>query len=306
MKQLLVEKYRPKTIQEYVFQNEAMKQQCFKWIHEGIIPNLLFIGPAGCGKSTISGMLVNELGLNSIDVKRVNASLVSGIGFIREELEPWLKKRPFGKYKVVQLEELDRLSRDAQMALRNVAEEFSGTARFIATANYESGIIDAMHSRFQTTTIDTMDYDGVLGLVCDILEKEGTSFNDDADLLSHIDAYQPDIRKIINSIDQHTTSGNVLQPLKNASYGGDIAEWENIWSNGNVVKQLDDVIALTELVDQSNYTYFYDVAAANHQQFEDQVSGIIKTSKYLDRAQTTTNHRLTLKAFLFEAFLLEE
>jgi intein/homing endonuclease len=106
MKQLLVEKYRPTTIDEYKFQNEDVERVVMKWINSGEIPNIMMTSETpGSGKTTLSRILVSELGIDQTDVKTINASLVNGIGFIREELEPWLKKTAFSNFKIVQIEE---------------------------------------------------------------------------------------------------------------------------------------------------------------------------------------------------------
>ena len=53
MKDIWVEKYRPKTVDEYVFKDEAQKNQVKSWITDGGIPHLLFSGSPGTGLSLI-------------------------------------------------------------------------------------------------------------------------------------------------------------------------------------------------------------------------------------------------------------
>ena len=305
-KQLLAEKYRPKTLDSYVFSSTLVKEKVEQWVSDKEIPNLLFISAPGCGKTTLSRILINELGVEPLDVKSVNASLESGIGFIREELEPWVKKRGFGPIKIVQLEEMDRFSQDAQKALRQICEDYSDRVRFIGTANYESGISDFLHSRFQVINMDGMQYDDALNYICDIVDGEELIVEEDNDLISHLDAYFPDLRKVINSIDQHVDGSKKLHALEAKSYSNDVSEWEEIWTNGDVSESMDVLLELTEHADMNNYEWFYEVMYSNHHQFKNEEDAIIKISTYLDRAQRSANQRLHLKACLYHIFFVEE
>ena len=74
MKELWVEKYRPNTIDEYVFKDDAQKRQVKSWIKESSIPHLLFSGSAGIGKTTLAKVLLHELGIEDYDVLEINAS----------------------------------------------------------------------------------------------------------------------------------------------------------------------------------------------------------------------------------------
>ena len=68
MKELWVEKYRPNTVDGYVFRDDAQKQQVKQWIADGTIPHLLFSGNAGIGKTTLAKILLNQLEVNDLDV----------------------------------------------------------------------------------------------------------------------------------------------------------------------------------------------------------------------------------------------
>ena len=305
MKQLLVEKYRPKTINDYVFQRDEIKMKVEKWIKDGEIPNLLLTSSSpGSGKSSLSRILVTELGIDSSDVKYVNASLVSGIGFIREELEPWMKKKSFSKFKIVQLEECDRLSDAAQKALRGVVEDYSDKVRFIATANYPKKIIPALLSRFQHLEMDEFDIDNIIEYAITVAEREGLIINSEFEFMSHIEAYAPDLRKILNSIDEHTDQYNVLHPLAHGSGSSDgLDAWENAWATGDI--SLDMLLPLTEGVDQNTFELYYQCVYENSAKVENQGSLVVLCSEYLDRAYRCANQRLHLDAMLYEFFSQE-
>ena len=149
MKELWVEKYRPKTIDGYVFRDNHQKEQVERWVKEGTIPHLLFSGNAGIGKTTLAKILLNELGIDGLDVLEINASRTNSVEDVRDKIVNFVQMIPFGDFKVVLLDEADYLSPNAQAALRGVMEEYHTTARFILTCNYPNRIIPALHSRCQ-------------------------------------------------------------------------------------------------------------------------------------------------------------
>lgn len=306
MKQLLVEKYRPTTTANYVFQDEVTESKVRKWISQQEIPNLLLTGAPGCGKSTLARILMNELGLEPADIKRVNASLTNGIGFIREELEPWMKKVGFGKFKVVLFEEADQLTAAGQKSLRDLIESYSDRVRFIMTANYPKQIIDALHSRFQHIDMKNINMEGIVGLVCDILEAEGIEVTDEEVVMQHIEAYAPDMRKIINSIDEHTDEHKVLHSPSVASSGVDSGAWLQFWSSDESLDP-ERALELTEAIDMNNYEFFYETMYLNTKKFIDAGldggSVVVTISQFLDRAQRAANQRLHLDACLYTIFM---
>ena len=141
MKELWVEKYRPKSVDGYVFKDDAHRKQINAWVKEGTIPHLLLSGAPGIGKTTLAKILVHELEISDYDVLEVNASRETGIDFIREKIVPFISMIPFGPFKVVILDEADRLSQQAQDSLKGIIEEYSAYARFILTCNTPSRVL---------------------------------------------------------------------------------------------------------------------------------------------------------------------
>lgn len=301
IRKLLVEKYRPTTLDTYVFQNKETESLIRKWVKDGEWPNVLLSGTAGTGKSTISRILIGLDGINQGDVKRINGSITNGIDFIRNELEPWLTRAPLGKFKVVEISEADRLTPNAQDALREVTEAFSDDVRFIMTCNHPKRLSEALLSRFESGHIQMSEInkDGIIDLCLDIIEAEGINVVDADDFMGHIDTYAPDIRRVINSIDKHTVDG-VLQPLSHVSNSVGIDSWINAWDAEEL--EWHKLLELTDGIDATNYDEYFTIMYNNHRHFPDIASGLIHLAEYLYRCSFVANHRLLLDACLYHIF----
>jgi len=211
MKELWVEKYRPKTVQGYVFRDEHQKKQVQQWIKEGTIPHLLFSGNAGIGKTTLAKILFNELEINDLDILEINASRTNSVDDVRDKIINFVQMIPFGDFKVVLLDEADYLSPNAQAALRGVMEEYHTTSRFILTCNYPNRIIPALHSRCQGFHIERIDQTEFTARVAEILITEGVQ--PDLDTLdTYVKATYPDLRKCINMVQMNSVDGVLQKP----------------------------------------------------------------------------------------------
>jgi len=211
MKELWVEKYRPKTVDGYVFRDEHQRKQVQQWIKEGTIPHLLFSGNAGIGKTTLAKILFNELDLNDLDILEINASRTNSVDDVRDKIINFVQMIPFGDFKVVLLDEADYLSPNAQAALRGVMEEYHTTSRFILTCNYPNRIIPALHSRCQGFHIERIDQTEFTARVAEILITEGVQ--PDLDTLdTYVKATYPDLRKCINMVQMNSVDGVLQKP----------------------------------------------------------------------------------------------
>jgi len=213
MKQLWVEAYRPKKIQDYVFRDEAQRKQIETWVKDESIPHLLFSGSAGIGKTTMAKVLINELGIEDYDVLEINASRTNSVDDVRDKITGFVQMIPFGPFKVVLLDEADYLSPNAQAALRGVMEEYHSTARFILTCNYPNKIIPAIHSRCQGFHIEKIDQTEFTARVATILVEEGVAFDLDT-LDNYVKVAYPDLRKCINMVQQNVHDAELHSPNK--------------------------------------------------------------------------------------------
>jgi len=213
MKELWVEKYRPSTVDGYVFRDNHQREQVRTWIKEKSIPHLLFSGSAGIGKTTLAKILFNELEVNDLDLLEINASRTNSVDDVRDKIINFVQMIPFGDFKVVLLDEADYLSPNAQAALRGVMEEYHHTARFILTCNYPNKIIPAIHSRCQGFHVAKTDQTEFTARVAEILISENVQFDIDT-LDSFVKATYPDLRKCINTVQMNSGDGMLHSPEK--------------------------------------------------------------------------------------------
>jgi len=216
MKELWVEKYRPKKIDGYVFRDDHQRKQIQTWIKDQSIPHLLLSGSAGIGKTTLAKILISELGIEEYDVLEINASRTNSVDDVRDKITNFVQMIPFGPFKVVLLDEADYLSPNAQAALRGVMEEYHATARFILTCNYPNRIIPAIHSRCQGFHVERTDITEFTARVATVLVEEAVDFDLET-LDNYVKVTYPDLRKCINLIQQNVSEGKLEQPNKGDS-----------------------------------------------------------------------------------------
>ena len=213
MKELWVEKYRPNTVDGYVFRDDAQKQQVKQWIADGTIPHLLFSGNAGIGKTTLAKILLNQLEVNDLDVLEINASRTNSVEDVRDKIVNFVQMIPFGAFKVVLLDEADYLSSNVQASTTWRNGRVSTTARFILTCNYPNRIIPALHSRCQGFHIERIDQTEFTARVAEIVLTEGVT--PDLDILdTYVKATYPDLRKCINMVQMNCVEGKLVPPAK--------------------------------------------------------------------------------------------
>lgn len=212
MKDLWVEKYRPNTVDGYVFVDQAQREQVESWIRDGSIPHLMLSGSAGTGKTTLAKLLINELGVESYDVMMANGSKEARKIEWVDRLINFCQTMPFGKFKVVLIDEADYMNpQSVQPALRNLMEDYSDTVRFILTCNYPHKIIAPIHSRCQGFHIVKTDHTEFTARVATVLVSEGVDFDLDT-LDSYVKATYPDLRKCLNLVQLNSTSGRLVAP----------------------------------------------------------------------------------------------
>ena len=211
MKELWTEKYRPTTVDGYVFRDSDQKAQVQKWIKDKMIPHLLFSGSAGIGKTTLAKLLIKQIEVDEYDVLEINASRENSVDDVRDKIIRFVSTMPFGDFKVVLLDEADYLSAHAQAAMRGVMETYASSARFILTCNYPNKIIPALHSRCQGFHIEKIDEHEFTARMAIVLSEENVEFDLET-LDTYVKATYPDLRKCLNNCQMNVVDGKLLLP----------------------------------------------------------------------------------------------
>lgn len=207
---LFVEKYRPQTIADCVLPKD-LKNTFKSIVLKGELPNMMFTGSAGTGKTTVARALCNELGLDYI---LVNGSEDGNIDTLRGKIKQFASTVSLqGGQKVVILDEADYLNpQSTQPALRGFIEEFSSNCRFILTCNFKNRIIEPLHSRCSIYEFNL----GNKALIAEqfmarlqfILDSENITY-DNAVIAELIMKYIPDWRRVINECQRYGMSGHI-------------------------------------------------------------------------------------------------
>ena len=226
---LFVEKYRPQTIEECVLP-KSLKNTFLSIVDTGELPNMMFTGSAGVGKTTVARALCNELGM---DYMMINGSEDGNIDTLRGKIKQFASTISLqGVQKVVILDEADYLNpQSTQPALRGFIEEFSKNCRFILTCNFKNRIIDPLHSRCSIYEFNLGNKEKMatqfMARLQFILDSERIIY-DNAVIAELIMKYIPDWRRVINECQRYGMSGHIdtgiLTTLSETSIKGLMAD----------------------------------------------------------------------------------
>ena len=216
-----VEKYRPKLLTDIVSQNHII-HIIETQIQNNNLPNLLFHGPPGTGKTSTILSITNKLFPKDVYHDRVlmlNASDERGIKIVRGKIKQFSQKMIAGdipcKIKIIILDEADAMTDESQYALRRIMEQYSRTTRFCIICNYITRIIEPLQSRCSNFRFKKCDDTIIKTKLCDILEMENIQYVED-DIKSIIRICKGDMRKGITCLQKLSKSANATASSANA------------------------------------------------------------------------------------------
>lgn len=296
-------KYRPKTLDEFVWRDSSMRRKLEEYLKEGALPNLLFSGVPGTGKTSLAYLLLNELKIPSDDILFIPASRVRGGPEFQDKIMGFIGAwalNPSG-IKYIILDEFDRLTPTAMDFLRTEIETYANTCRFICTCNNEKKVSEALHSRFSEIKFSALDKEEFILRIADILISEDIVFDPDI-LMLYMEKTYPDMRKCIVLL-QH----NIIDKILNSPRTDDVAIHDYLLDAIELFKKGKFIEARTQIISRANpdeyvdlYKFLYQnivLFGKNQEQMDD---ALVIVAKYLYRDSTVADRELNMAACLAE------
>ena len=206
-----VEKYRPQKLDEIVGQSQIM-ELLKNYVEEKSMPNLMFTGPAGVGKTTAALALVKSI-LGEYwrqNFLELNASDARGIETVRTNIKNFCRLQPVGApFRIIFLDEVDNMTKDAQHALRREMEMYTKTASFILSCNYSSKIIDPIQSRCAIFRFAPIKGQDIVKRLQYIAKEENFDYDEGAiEIIVYFS--EGDMRKAINILQASASNGEKI------------------------------------------------------------------------------------------------
>ena len=298
---LWVEKYRPATIDDCVL--PASLKSCFGEIMTtGQLPNMLFSGTAGVGKTTVAKALCNELNLDYIII---NGSEEGNIDTLRGKIKQFASSVSLlGGYKVVILDEADYLNpQSTQPALRGFIEEFSNNCRFIMTCNFKNRIIEPLHSRCSVVEFNISNKDkpqiaaDFFKRVCGILDDEGIQY-DKKSVAEVVQLYFPDWRRVLNELQRYGSTGRIDAGILASKSSDNISSLISLMKEKNFTGARKWVAENSDIDSAVLYRQLYDILPSKISSTQSIADSIIILAEYQYKEAFVANSEINRVAAL--------
>jgi DNA polymerase III delta prime subunit len=306
-KHLWVEEYCPATVADCV-----LPQRLKKEFDITELSNMLLIGDAGTGKTTVAKALCSQL---ELDMMFMNASNERGLDDVRNKIQQFASTTSlFGSYKVILLDEADNLTPDAQKALRALIEQFQNNCRFIMTCNYPYKLIDPLRSRLTEVTFSYPGQDA--GLIneftkraLEIILKERVQIKEtDVECIQQVvRQYYPNWRRVLYALQRICARGTFDQEVYQSVVGSSTATLIDLLKAKNFTK-------LREWVAESLKSGLSDVNVIGNLYREMESSlkpqsrpgAILVLAEYQAKAAVVSNPEINLVAMCVELMMNAE
>lgn len=255
MKQIWVDKYRPKTFNEIIGQEYFVKR-IKSFIETQNLPHLLFAGSPGTGKTTTALVIARELyGENGVkgNFLELNASDDRGIDIIRNQIKEFAKLKSLTNipYKIICLDEADSLTKEAQQALRRTMERYSHSCRFILACNEISKLIDPIQSRCVIFKFKPLKPENLEDLMLRIEKNENIKIEKEAKELL-ISISKGDVRRLTNTLQAASSLSNrvdtdLINQITDFVNPKEVEDMINYAMKGDFFKSREELIKLRSL-----------------------------------------------------------
>lgn len=300
---LWYEKYRPTTLDDYVWSQGGLKKKVEQWLADPAqFPHLVLAGPSGTGKTTLARIFRDALGIEREDFLFQRASLLNGVDEIRGRVIDFCETGGWSGIKMIVFDEGERLSRDAQEMLRNVIDTYGEYVRFVITCNDPHRIIDPLkNSRMRLITIDALDEEKFANRLIDICEAEEVPVETDDDVLvitELVSECHPNLRRAIDRLQDSVVDGKLVsaeQPEEKAD------AWEQsirdvILNGAPIARAREAVMGIDRAEMDRAYRFLFENSEelfGDHENF-----AVVLIAEYMHKNVTSPFPEITLCACL--------